>query len=52
VKVNDKRKQSIYVTVEVLQEIQAEANRLGRSRSFVVQRAWKKARQTIREMPE
>lgn len=46
-----KRKQSLYFTVEVLSEIQVEAARFDRSLSWVVQRAWKIARNTIKKLP-
>jgi uncharacterized small protein (TIGR04563 family) len=51
VQVKPKRKQSFYFTAEALSEIQAEAKRLNRSLSFVIQRAWKLARGSIRELP-
>jgi uncharacterized small protein (TIGR04563 family) len=35
----------------MLQEIAAEARRLDRSLSWVVQRAWKAARQDIKKLP-
>jgi uncharacterized small protein (TIGR04563 family) len=47
----DKRKQSLYFPAEMLSEMQSEANRLSRSLSWVVQRAWKTARKEIRNMP-
>jgi len=47
----DKRKQSLYFTAEMLGEIKAEAARLDRSLSWVVQRAWKLAREEIRKLP-
>jgi uncharacterized small protein (TIGR04563 family) len=48
---SDKRKQSLYFPESMLEEINAEATRLERSLSWVVQRAWKVARPEIREMP-
>jgi uncharacterized small protein (TIGR04563 family) len=51
VKPSDKRKQSLYFPVEMLQEIQAEAFRLDRSLSWIVQQAWKKARPEIARFP-
>jgi uncharacterized small protein (TIGR04563 family) len=50
-KTTDKRKQSLYFPAEMLSEMQSEANRLSRSLSWVVQRAWKVARKDIRNMP-
>jgi uncharacterized small protein (TIGR04563 family) len=46
----EKRKQSFYFPAEMLDEIAAEALRLDRSMSWVVQRAWKTARKVIAEM--
>ncbi len=43
----DKRKQSLYFPEDMLQEIQKEANRLDRSLSWVVQKAWTIARKDI-----
>ena len=40
----DKRKQSLYFPEDMLNEIQAEANRQDRSLSWIVQQAWKIAR--------
>lgn len=48
---HDKRKQSLYFPVEMLEEIASEARRLDRSLSWVVQRAWKTARQEIKKLP-
>jgi uncharacterized small protein (TIGR04563 family) len=45
------RKQSLYFPQDMLEEIKAEANRLERPLSWVVQRAWKRAREEIRKMP-
>jgi uncharacterized small protein (TIGR04563 family) len=44
-------KQSLYFPEEMLQEIQREASRLERSLSWVVQQAWRHARNEIRRMP-
>ena len=44
----DKRKQSLYFPEEMLKEIQEEANRQDRSLSWVVQQAWKIARERIK----
>jgi len=43
----ESRKQSLYFPAEMLEEIAAEARRLDRSMSWVVQRAWKLARRAI-----
>jgi uncharacterized small protein (TIGR04563 family) len=48
---NDKRKQSLYFPEEMLAEVQAEASRLDRSLSWVVQRAWMLSREKMKEMP-
>jgi uncharacterized small protein (TIGR04563 family) len=48
---NDKRKQSLYFPAEMLEEIALEAQRLDRSLSWVVQRAWKTARPEIKKHP-
>jgi uncharacterized small protein (TIGR04563 family) len=48
---NDKRKQSLYFPETALEEIKAEAQRLERSLSWVVQRAWKEARLEIKALP-
>jgi len=45
------RKQSLYFPKEMLEEIKAEAIRLERPLSWVVQRAWKRARDEIRKTP-
>jgi uncharacterized small protein (TIGR04563 family) len=47
----DKRKQSLYFPELMLKEIQREADRLDRSLSWIVQRAWKTARPEIRKIP-
>jgi uncharacterized small protein (TIGR04563 family) len=47
----DKRKQSLYFPEEMLKEIQEEANRQDRSLSWVVQQAWKIARERIKAFP-
>lgn len=46
-----KRKQSLYFPAEMLKEIKAEADRLDRSMSWVVQRAWKNSRDKIKSIP-
>jgi len=48
---SDKRKQSLYFPVEMLREIQIEANRQDRSLSWIVQQAWRLARGEIRRFP-
>ena len=45
------RKQSLYFPQDMLEEIKAEATRLERSLSWVVQRAWKRAREEIKKTP-
>ncbi|HWV37764.1 MAG TPA: TIGR04563 family protein [Vulgatibacter sp.] len=47
----DKRKQSLYFPEEMLQEIQMEANRQDRSLSWIVQQAWRIARNEITRFP-
>ncbi|MBU1238105.1 TIGR04563 family protein [Myxococcota bacterium] len=47
----DKRKQSLYFPVEMLEEIKEEANRQDRSLSWIVQTAWKIARTDIKKFP-
>lgn len=47
----DKRKQSLYFPETMLEEIKAEATRLDRSLSWVVQRAWKVAKAEIAKLP-
>ncbi len=49
---SDKRKQSLYFPETMLQEIKEEAARLDRSLSWVVQRAWKIAREQIKKTPD
>jgi uncharacterized small protein (TIGR04563 family) len=46
-----KRKQSIYVGVDILSEMHAEAQRQERSLSWIVQQAWKAAREQIMKNP-
>jgi uncharacterized small protein (TIGR04563 family) len=48
---SDKRKQSLYFPVEYLDEIRAESLRQDRSMSWVVQKAWELARETITQFP-
>ncbi len=47
----DKRKQSLYFPEDMLREIQEEATRLDRSLSWVVQQAWRLARNEIIRFP-
>jgi uncharacterized small protein (TIGR04563 family) len=47
----DKRKQSLYFPEDMLKEIQDEATRQDRSLSWVVQQAWKIARERIKAYP-
>ncbi|MBU1221730.1 TIGR04563 family protein [Myxococcota bacterium] len=47
----DKRKQSLYFPVDMLEEIKAEAARQDRSLSWIVQTAWKIARADIKKFP-
>ncbi len=47
----DKRKQSLYFPEDMLKEIQEEATRQDRSLSWIVQKAWKIARNEIRRYP-
>ncbi len=47
----DKRKQSLYFPDDMLAEIAKEAERLDRSLSWVVQRAWKVAKAEIKKIP-
>ena len=46
-----KHKQSLYFPAATLEEIRLEAERLNRSISWVVQRAWKHARLEIKKLP-
>jgi uncharacterized small protein (TIGR04563 family) len=48
---SDKRKQSLYFPEDMLEEIQKEAMRQDRSLSWIVQKAWKIARDQIRKFP-
>lgn len=49
----DKRqqRQCLYIQVELLDEIRAEASRQERSLSWVIQRAWALARRRLNAMP-
>ena len=48
---SDKRKQSLYFPEDMLEEIKAEAVRLDRSLSWIVQRAWRIGRPEIKGLP-
>ena len=47
----DKRKQSLYFPEDMLEEISKEAMRQDRSLSWVVQQAWKIAKESIGRFP-
>ncbi len=47
----DHRKQSLYFPDEMLGEIEIEAERQDRSLSWIVQQAWKIARNDLRRIP-
>ncbi len=47
----DKRKQSLYFPEDMLAEMLAQAVRLDRSLSWVVQQAWKISRGTLKNFP-
>lgn len=49
---NDDSKQSVYFPEWMTKEIAEEAQRLLRSMSWVVQRAWRHARRAIKAIPE
>ena len=48
---SDKRKQSLYFPEDMLKEITGEATRQDRSLSWIVQKAWKIAREEIKRYP-
>lgn len=48
---SDARKQSLYFQEELLRQMQDEAIRLDRSVSWVVQRAWRLARDRVAKFP-
>jgi len=48
---SDKRKQSLYFPEDYLDEIRDESLRQDRSMSWVVQKAWEIARDTIKQFP-
>jgi len=47
----DKRKKSFYLPLEYIQEMEAEALRLDRSLSWIVQRAWVEGKDKIKSYP-
>lgn len=47
----EKRKQSLYFPEKMLREIQEEATRQDRSLSWIMQRAWRAARERIATLP-
>jgi uncharacterized small protein (TIGR04563 family) len=47
----DARKQSLYFPEQMLRQVQEEAIRQDRSLSWVVQRAWRLARERIAKLP-
>ena len=47
----DKRKQSLYFPEDMLAEIKREALRQDRSLSWIVQQAWRIAREDIKKFP-
>jgi uncharacterized small protein (TIGR04563 family) len=48
---HDRRKQSLYFPEDMLREIQEEATRQDRSLSWVVQQAWRVAREQLARVP-
>lgn len=47
----DKKKQSLYFPVEMLSEMQNEADRQERPLSWIMQQAWKLSREKIKDYP-
>lgn len=47
----DPRKQSLYLSVEVLEEMRQEAWRQDRPISWIVQQAWRIARERVKRLP-
>jgi uncharacterized small protein (TIGR04563 family) len=47
----EKRKQSLYFPVEMLDEMASEAERLERPISWIIQQAWKLSKEAIRNYP-
>lgn len=48
---SDRRKQSLYFSEGMLDEVQAEADRQDRSLSWIVQQAWRIAKGDIKRFP-
>ncbi len=48
---SDSRKQSFYIPEKILRELCDEAERLDRSLSWMIQTAWKLAKEQIRQLP-
>lgn len=48
----DTRRQSIYLPQEIADEILAEAKRLDRSMSWILQQSWKIAKEKFRNFPD
>ena len=48
---NDKRKQSLYFPEGMLDEVRLEATRQDRSLSWIVQAAWRLAREEVKAIP-
>jgi uncharacterized small protein (TIGR04563 family) len=48
---HDPRKQSLYFSATVLEDVAREAKRLDRSASWILQRAWASARREIKKLP-
>jgi uncharacterized small protein (TIGR04563 family) len=46
-----KKKVTLYLPHDILEETRAEADRLDRTVSWVMQNAWRHARETLRRMP-
>lgn len=51
-RVTDPRKRSLYLPDRMVEEVRAEAERLERSWSWVIQQAWRLSRERIRAMPD
>lgn len=50
-KTTDKRKQSLYLPYQMLEEVQNEAYRQDRPISWIIQRAWEIAKKDIQQFP-
>ena len=48
---SDKRKASLYFPEAMLREIDAEATRLDRSHSWVLQQAWRHGKDILKKIP-